>query len=198
MVEENTGDDILSREVKALSAARFALYFLDFAIYAALLSSMRQLAITFGGGPWGWLKAAAIEVSIGVLIRGISEAKIQKESSRLIWAVFIGVTLISVYANMNYEWMRYTQDAYITSATLGKMDWLVIVQSFVISGTIPLLALGIASVRTLSAKKLESKEKELRTRMNRVEGQQKRRKNEKAALVSEVVLEAAEAEKALS
>lgn len=143
-----------------LKNTKIELKAMDLVIGGLLLASCYQLAVSFGGHWNGWIKAIMFEAAIGIFARNVSRAKVMQESAKMIWFVLVSIMFISILANLNYEWLKYTTDGRIQMSTLWKLDFLQHTLAFAYSGGLPLIVLGVTTGRALTAKNCAQLEKE--------------------------------------
>lgn len=133
----------------------YEMYFLDIVILFLLTTGVKQLATSFGGDVFSWIKAISFEALIAVLIRNITRASIYKISIAGSWFALIGAMIVSIYANINYEWMKYLETDFVTMSGLSSLDTLLHIRACVFSGTLPFMIISVTIGRETIAKSLQ-------------------------------------------
>lgn len=186
-MSQNTIEIKLESLKKKFDGAKKRKFFLDFVIYAMLLASTQQLAETFGGDSWAWIKAISIEGAIAILAAGISEAKLAKQSTVMIWVVLIAVVIISIYANMNYEWMNYSGKLYVKMNNVkNTIDVLEHIRAGFVSAPLPVLIIGLSAVRSIYVVRIDKLETSLFKEEEKLETQLEKDRHRKSVKASEL------------
>jgi hypothetical protein len=107
---------------------------IDTVILALLLAGIGQLAYVFGGDTLAILKAVGIEGAVAALAKGASLSKSDKVKSALYWTLGF-IMMVSGYANF-----LYAMDG-------AEYETQIVINSFVLSATIPLLVLSLTYAR---------------------------------------------------
>lgn len=155
----------LTDDSKAFYSKRIAqewreLIYLDMILIMFLLASAHQLAYFFEGGKPGffaWVKAIGFDGAIALFSRNVSRAAVLKEKTFATWAALITLMLITVAANVGYEWL-------IEKGQIG-IDYVVTdplknIRALIISGSLSIIILGISAVRAVVARSFDSRRKE--------------------------------------
>ena len=135
------------------------LIFIDVIIIVFLLASEHQLAYFFEGGQpgfWSWLKAIGFDGAIALFSRNVSRAVVLGESAKATWWALSILMVITVAANVGYEWLIETGgwgDRYVVRDTLKN------VRALLISGSLSIIILGISAVRAMVAKSFAERRK---------------------------------------
>lgn len=136
--------------------ATIELYLVDAIVVCFLVASTHQLVVSFGGDGWAWFKAIAFEALIAVLIRNITRASVYKMSLVGSWFALVGAMAVSFYANLNYEWIQYSGEPFVTWTSLVNFDTLHHIRACVFSGTLPFMIIATTIGRETIAQSLQS------------------------------------------
>lgn len=130
----------------------------DLLIIIFLAASAHQLACYFEGNLepsfWSWVKAVGFDGAIALFSRNVSRAVVLRESARATWWSLIFLMIITVFANLGYEHLKYTGgigEDYI------DYDLIRNIRGALISGSLAIIILGISAVRALAAKSFENR-----------------------------------------
>ena len=150
------------------------LLLIDIIIIAFMIASMQQLAVFFAKGEptiWAWLKSAAFDGAILLFSRNVSRAYVLGEKARGTWFALVFLALITVFANIGYEW--FVEEGGIGDKYILK-DWILNIRAALVSGSLPLIVVFMSTVRALAAISFEKRRRAFQE-ISDSEGRKKKR-----------------------